>query len=100
MLFAESMAKSAVVNVTPFRAACVNSRASIGRIRTMGGFGRETMGGGDMLAALDLATFRVLPWAHKCSWVLGDLYLKSGERCPFDPRLVMQTACARLAQQG
>jgi glutamine synthetase len=65
-----------------------------------GGFGRETMGGGDMLAALDLATFRVLPWAHKCSWVLGDLYLKSGERCPFDPRLVMQTACARLAQQG
>jgi glutamine synthetase len=66
-----------------------------------GGFGRETMGGGgDMLAVPDLATFRVLPWAHKCGWVLGDLYLKSGERCPFDPRLVMQTACARLAQQG
>ena len=37
-----------------------------------GGFGRETMGGGgDMLAVPDLATFRVLPWAHKCggSWV-------------------------------
>jgi glutamine synthetase len=65
-----------------------------------GGFGRETMGGaGDMLAMLDLATFRVLPWAHKCGWVLSDLYLKSGERCPFDPRLVMQTACERLAQQ-
>ena len=66
-----------------------------------GGFGRETMGGaGDMLAVPDLATFRVLPWAHKCGWVLGDLYLKSGERCPLDPRLIMQTACARLAQQG
>ena len=66
-----------------------------------GGFGRETMGGGgDMLAMPDLATFRVLPWAHKRGWVLSDLYLKSGERCPFDPRLVMQTACARLAQQG
>jgi glutamine synthetase len=66
-----------------------------------GGFGRETMGGGgDMLAVPDLANFQVLPWAHKCGWVLGDIYLKSGERCPFDPRLVMQTACARLAQQG
>jgi glutamine synthetase len=66
-----------------------------------GGFGRETMGGaGDMLAVPDLATFRVLPWAHKCGWVLADLYLKSGERCPFDPRLVMQTACGRLAKQG
>jgi glutamine synthetase len=66
-----------------------------------GGFGRETMGGGgDMLAVPDLATFRVLPWAHKCGWVLSDLYLKSGERCPFDPRLIMQTACNRLAKQG
>src|SRR6516162_954491 len=35
-----------------------------------GGFGRETMGGGgDMLGVPDLATFRVLPWAHKCGWV-------------------------------
>jgi glutamine synthetase len=66
-----------------------------------GGFGRDTMGGaGDMLAMPDLATFRVLPWAHKCGWVLSHLYLKSGERCPLDPRLVMKTACARLARQG
>jgi glutamine synthetase len=66
-----------------------------------GGFGRDTMGGaGDMLALPDLATFRVLPWAHKCGWVLSDLYLKSGERCPFDSRLIMQTACDRLARQG
>ena len=66
-----------------------------------GGFGRDTMGGaGDMLAIPDLSTFRILPWAHKCAWVLSDLYLSSGERCPFDPRLIMQTACERLAQQG
>jgi glutamine synthetase len=66
-----------------------------------GGFGRETMGGaGDMLAMPDLTTFRVLPWAHKCGWVLSDLYLKSGERCPLDPRLVMQAACERLDQKG
>jgi glutamine synthetase len=66
-----------------------------------GGFGRDTMGGaGDMFAIPDLSTFRVLPWAHKCAWVVSDLYLSSGERCPFDPRLVMQTACKRLAEQG
>ena len=35
MILAESMAKNAVVNGTPFRAACENSRASIGRVRTM-----------------------------------------------------------------
>ena len=65
------------------------------------GFGRDTMGGGgDMLAMPDLATFRVLPWAHKCGWVLSDLYLKSGERCPFDPRLIMQTACNRWRSRG
>jgi glutamine synthetase len=65
-----------------------------------GGFGRDTMGGaGDMLAIPDLSTFRVLPWAHKCAWVVSDLYLSSGERCPFDPRLIMQTACNRLARQ-
>jgi glutamine synthetase len=66
-----------------------------------GGFGRDTMGGaGDMLAIPDLSTFRVLPWAHKCAWVVSDLYLLSGERCPFDPRLIMQTACELLALQG
>jgi glutamine synthetase len=66
-----------------------------------GGFGRETMGGaGDMLAMPDLDTFRVLPWAHKCGWVVSDVYLSSGERCPLDPRLIMQNACARLAAQG
>src|SRR6516165_7940625 len=47
-----------------------------------GGFGRDTMGGaGDMFAVPDLSTFRVLPWAHKCAWVVSDLYLSSGERC-------------------
>jgi glutamine synthetase len=66
-----------------------------------GGFGRDAMGGcGDMLAIPDLRTFRVLPWAHKCGWVMSDLYLTSGERCPLDPRLVMQTACDMLGRQG
>ena len=35
MISAESIPKNAVVNATPFRAACENSRASIGRTRTI-----------------------------------------------------------------
>jgi glutamine synthetase len=66
-----------------------------------GGFGRKDMGGaGDMLAVPDLSTFRVLPWARKTGWILSDIYLKSGERCPFDPRGVMQRACAALESRG
>lgn len=66
-----------------------------------GGFGIEAMGGaGDMLAVVDLATFRILPWARKTGWILSDLYLTDGQRCPFDPRLIMQNACAALAKEG
>jgi glutamine synthetase len=66
-----------------------------------GGFGRETMGGaGDMLAVPDPATFRTLPWAPATGWILSDLYLSDGSRCPFDPRLAMQTACSALAAQN
>jgi glutamine synthetase len=66
-----------------------------------GGFGRETMGGGgDMLGVPDLATFRVLPWAHKCGWVLCDLYLKSSERCPLDPRLICKPPVSDWGSKG
>ena len=66
-----------------------------------GGFGRTTMGGaGDMLAIPDLSTFRILPWARKTGWVVSDLYLSDGERCPFDPRYVMAKACDALAERG
>lgn len=66
-----------------------------------GGFGIEHMGGaGDMLAMPDPATFRVLPWARKTGWVLSDLYLSKGERCPLDPRWMMQKACGALDALG
>lgn len=66
-----------------------------------GGFGHAQMGGaGDMMAMPDPATFRVLPWTPRTGWVLSDLYLINGERCPFDPRWTMQKACTALDAMG
>jgi glutamine synthetase len=65
-----------------------------------GGFGIDTMSGaGDMIAMPDLSTFRILPWSPKTGWVLSDLYLSDGARCPLDSRYLMQTACSRLAER-
>jgi glutamine synthetase len=66
-----------------------------------GGFGRREMGGaGDVLGIPDLSTFSVLPWADRTGWVLADLYLSTGEPCPYDPRGIMKKACAELAKRG
>ncbi|PKA39481.1 glutamine synthetase [Rhizobium sullae] len=66
-----------------------------------GGFGRASMGGaGDMLAMPAPDTFRILPWAERTGFILSDLYLKDGLRCPLDPRRLMQEACASLANLG
>ncbi|UGY02511.1 glutamine synthetase family protein [Bradyrhizobium quebecense] len=66
-----------------------------------GGFGRREMGGaGDVLGVPDLSTFCVLPWADRTGWVLADLYLSSGEPCPYDPRSLLKSACAALSKRG
>ncbi len=66
-----------------------------------GGLGRPDMGGaGDMYVLPDLATFRRLPWDPGTAMVLGDIYLRSGLRCPFDSRYIMQRECERLNSMG
>ena len=66
-----------------------------------GGFGLEQMGGvGDLLLVPDPSTFKVLPWAPQTAWILSDLYLKDGSRCPFDCRHVMRHACDVLQAEG
>jgi glutamine synthetase len=66
-----------------------------------GGFGIDAMSGaGDMIVMADLSTFRILPWSPKTGWVLGDLWLGDGQRCPLDSRFLMQSACAQLAARG
>lgn len=48
----------------------------------------------------DLKTFRVLPWDPGSAMVLSDIYLRSGLRCPFDSRYLMQEACRNLNDLG
>lgn len=66
-----------------------------------GGVGREDMGGGgDMYILPDVRTLRQLPWQPDSAMVLGDIYLRSGQRCPFDSRYMMQRACDSLHAMG
>lgn len=66
-----------------------------------GGFGVKEMGGaGDLILVPDPATFRVLPWANKTGWVLGDLYLSTGAPVPFDTRRLMKNMLVNLDRAG
>ena len=66
-----------------------------------GGFGMEQMGGvGDIVLVPDPCTLKVLPWAPQTAWILSDLYLKDGSRCPFDCRYVLRNALNALQAQG
>lgn len=66
-----------------------------------GGFGLEQMGGvGDLLLVPDPSTLKILPWAPQTAWVLSDLYLKDGSRCPFDCRHIMRSALSALQAEG
>jgi glutamine synthetase len=57
-------------------------------------------GGPDAILVPDPTTFRVLPWAPHTGWVLSEMYLASGEPCPFDSRHVMKRALGELAASG
>jgi len=65
------------------------------------GIGMQALAGGpDAILVPDPTTFRVLPWAPRTGWVLSDMYLASGESCPFDSRSVMRRALGELEQLG
>ncbi len=65
------------------------------------GFGRGVMtGAADILMLPDPATFRVLPWAGRCGWMLSDLFLTDGRPVPVSTRAVLKGALERLGAQG
>lgn len=66
-----------------------------------GGFGMpEMQGASDMLLLADPATFRVLPWAADCGWLLCDAYFPDGRAVPFATRQILGKALERLAVAG
>jgi glutamine synthetase len=66
-----------------------------------GGLGVVAMGGaGDLILVPDPTTFKVLPWSDTTGWVLSDIYMRNGDRCPFDTRHVMRSALQALAAEN
>lgn len=66
-----------------------------------GGLGMvEMSGGGDVVMVPDPHTFRVLPWAQRCGWILCDLYFQDGRAVPFSTRALCRDVMQRLAQRG
>ncbi len=66
-----------------------------------GGLGQPEMtGGGDFVMVPDPGSFKVLPWASRCGWLLCDIYFQTGEPVPFSARRVCQLALQRLAEAG
>jgi len=57
-------------------------------------------GAGDVLLCPDPATFRVLPWSPHSSWILCDVYEKSGAAIPFAPRTVLRRALQQMSDLG
>ena len=66
-----------------------------------GGVGMTQMAGfPDVILVPDPLTFRVLPWAEDCGWVLGDMYFNDGTPVPFDARHKLKQAVAALKEIG
>jgi glutamine synthetase len=66
-----------------------------------GGFGLAAFeGAGDVIMVADPLTFRILPWARKTGWLLGDVYLPDGRPVPCATRHLYRGALARLAAGG
>jgi len=66
-----------------------------------GGLGLEEMtGGGDFVMVPDPNTFKILPWATQCGWLLCDIYFQNGTPVPFSTRHICQLALQRLHDAG
>jgi glutamine synthetase len=57
-------------------------------------------GAGDVIAVPDPASFKVLPWVDKTGWLLCDLFMPDGSRCPWDTRAMLQGAVDALLQKS
>ncbi len=66
-----------------------------------GGIGvPELTGAGDFILVPDPRTFRVLPHARRCGWVIGDEHLRGGGPHPLSSRRVLRRLLDDVAGQG
>lgn len=66
-----------------------------------GGLGLSQMSGfPDAVLVPDPTTFRVLPWAPRTAWVIGNVYFDDGTPMPFDARGVLQRTLGDLEAAG
>lgn len=66
-----------------------------------GGLGvTELSGFPDVVLVPDPLTFRILPWADSCGWILGDMYFADGTPLPFDARHKLKKTLADLKAAG
>ncbi len=54
----------------------------------------------DLIARLDLDTFRLIPWEPRTALCLADFYTRSGEPLPFCPRQTLKRAVSRAEDAG
>src|SRR5580704_15336077 len=66
-----------------------------------GGMGLPEMTGSPNLTIVaDPSTFRILPWAERVGWIIGDEYFNDGIPFHFSPRQLLRKTLHRLADHG
>ena len=66
-----------------------------------GGMGLAEMTGSPNLTIVpDPSTFRILPWAERVGWIIGDEYFNDGGPFHFSPRQLLRKMLHRLADHG
>jgi glutamine synthetase len=66
-----------------------------------GGMGLAEMTGSPNLTIVpDPSTFRILPWAERVGWIIGDEYFNDGGPFHFSPRQLLRKTLGRLGDLG
>jgi glutamine synthetase len=57
-------------------------------------------GASNVILLPDPSTFKILPWAEKTGWLLGQPWFPDGHVVPYDSRRILQSALEKLAAKG